>query len=728
MMNNLMFADYDLPESSEHNGDRSENEQSEDICVETLLFEKLGPNGKQFFIDIKQKFPNKWRSYIKANFWCDNQICLPRWLTEDDKPEWLSHFFQKADRGFQELWLQSGFFKEDPQWLEELLIREKAQISRCFFITGNIGDYAFDVQYGYRPVRDLVTDAFLKRKSLVFKYSLSRGLECCTPDANTNHFTDEIKCLMSNSPSHASPPVMNISQQVMWKSCQVFDAFQKWLNPGLSTTKDNHEPIFGQTEDDTNQSVCLIVENAHLLFPEQMLDAERGFLIDTLLSWASSQSLFHSSHCILLLADELNDISEPLRCNGGKIEQIDVPRPSQATIRLKFLISLFSHSISMIGTRYLNRQQPVFDGYEGKIYEKFQAIAEDTAGMTLLGIEDLFQEMSVSPVPVFSRSKLMALKKNRLAQESEGLLQVIDPKITLSQVGGYQHLKKNLKQTIAQLKKAQTDPVCRSILPKGILFLGPPGTGKTLVAETIAKEANVSFVKLGDFRSMYVGQSERNLSKVLDLIKSLHPVIVFLDELDQTEGGQRGQSGDSGVSQRVFGKLLQFMSDPDHRGKILWIGASNRPDNIDPAMMRPGRFDEVLPFLLPDNESRKDIFKKIIKRHSEFSTLSFQLSEESYDILAQHSDGLSGAEIEMIVNEVIRRVVLTIDQRNTIHIKDFNAVFEDFIRPVRTADYRAMEKASLDAVRFKNRLSNHMDLNLNVDITDYQKVKNEYKY
>lgn len=113
-------------------------------------------------------------------------------------------------------------------------------------------------------------------------------------------------------------------------------------------------------------------------------------------------------------------------------------------------------------------------------------------------------------------------------------------------------------------------------------------------------------------------------------------VIVFVDEIDQAFGQRGGPSGDGGVDQRIFGRLLEFMSDTDHRGKILWIGASNFPDRIDPAMKRAGRMDLVLPFLLPDAESRRQIFKVILEHKLDgVTSVQHRLGDADFEELAR---------------------------------------------------------------------------------------------
>jgi SpoVK/Ycf46/Vps4 family AAA+-type ATPase len=205
----------------------------------------------------------------------------------------------------------------------------------------------------------------------------------------------------------------------------------------------------------------------------------------------------------------------------------------------------------------------------------------------------------------------------------------------------------------------------------GILFLGPPGTGKTVVAKALANETHWNYAEMGDIREKWVGQSERNLSKVLSLIESLEPVIVFIDEIDQAEGS-RGEAGDSGVSRRIFAKLLSFMSDTRLRGEVLWVGASNRPDLLDAALRRPGRFDDKLIFLPPDEAGRADILRVMFEHKLE---ISHQIT--SFAAAAQMTDGLTGAELEVIANRSRRFAAR--NQRDSVTENDLLACINDFI-------------------------------------------------
>lgn len=255
-------------------------------------------------------------------------------------------------------------------------------------------------------------------------------------------------------------------------------------------------------------------------------------------------------------------------------------------------------------------------------------------------------------------------------------------------------------------------PLITRTIPMGILFLGPPGTGKTLIAKAFAKMCNTNFVILGDFRSMWVGQSERNLSKALELIRSLSPVIVFMDEIDQSEGS-RGESGDSGVGKRIFSKLLQFMSDTSLRGKVLWIAASNRPDLIDAALKRAGRFDMTIPFFLPGPEERQKIFEIHLKNEAiDYSNITASIWSE----LVQQTRGFTGAEIEVLVNETIR--IATIEKelvKGKLYLEGrfILEVLEHYAPTTNRNMYYKMMALALQDITFTNTLpKDYQDIRL----------------
>jgi len=338
-------------------------------------------------------------------------------------------------------------------------------------------------------------------------------------------------------------------------------------------------------------------------------------------------------------------------------------------------------------------------------------LSHDTAGLSLLAIEDLLQQAAVSTAHRLHLDEVMRLKRDRLRQESQGLIEVIQPRRGLEDIGGYPELKERLRSVVSALLQAK-DPLVRSTLPMGILFVGPPGIGKSITAEALAGESGINLVKLGDFRGMYVGESERNLSRLFGLLETLYPAIVFVDEMDQALGRREQQgTGDSGVDRRVFGRLLEFMSDTAHRGRILWIGASNYPNNIDPAMKRAGRFDLVVPFLLPDRDSRKEILRLQLSRwESKAPGRLPQLPEPAeLDRLAALTDGFSGAELEAVVGETVRRLVWHTPAARAAAAEPLAAAFERVLAAYRLPDgvrreYEKMTRLALAEVSYLDTL------------------------
>ncbi|RMH77216.1 MAG: AAA family ATPase, partial [Calditrichaeota bacterium] len=216
-------------------------------------------------------------------------------------------------------------------------------------------------------------------------------------------------------------------------------------------------------------------------------------------------------------------------------------------------------------------------------------------------------------------------KKDVIQSMSQGMLIPFESNLTFDAIGGLKGAKAYFRKISEALREMVNHPELREIVPKGVLLTGPPGTGKSLLAKALAKESGISLVKMGDIRSMWVGESERRMSLVLELLKAMAPVIVFIDEIDQAIGRRSGYSGDSGVSGRIFGKILEFMGDNDNRGRVVWIAATNRADLLDDAMIR--RFDRVIPVLLPGSAEEWVAVIEGITKQIEFSQVTFPPEE-----------------------------------------------------------------------------------------------------
>lgn len=225
--------------------------------------------------------------------------------------------------------------------------------------------------------------------------------------------------------------------------------------------------------------------------------------------------------------------------------------------------------------------------------------------------------------------------------------------ITFNDVAGEDEAKELLKEIVDFLHNPQKYQEIGAVCPKGALLVGPPGTGKTLLAKAVAGEANVPFFSISgsEFVEMFVGMGA---SKVRDLFKQANekaPCIVFIDEID-TIGKKRDNQGYSGNDEReqTLNQLLTEMDGFDASKGVVILAATNRPDSLDPALLRPGRFDRRIPVDLPDLKGREEILKVHARKIKLADNVDF-------NAIARAASGASGAELANMINEAALRAV-----------------------------------------------------------------------
>ncbi|MGN0092903.1 MAG: proteasome-activating nucleotidase, partial [Methanobrevibacter sp.] len=240
------------------------------------------------------------------------------------------------------------------------------------------------------------------------------------------------------------------------------------------------------------------------------------------------------------------------------------------------------------------------------------------------------------------------------------------PDVTYDDIGGLDDQIVEVKETVELpltkpelFKKIGIDP------PKGILLYGPPGTGKTLLAKAVANETNATFIKIvaSEFVKKYIGEGARLVREVFELAKEKAPAIIFIDEIDAVAAKRlkSSTSGDREV-QRTLMQLLAELDGFESRGDIGIIGATNRPDILDPALLRPGRFDRFIEVPEPNEEARKQILK--------IHTSKMALDEEAdLDLLATLTDGCSGADLKAICTEAGMFAIRA--DRDSVTVSDF---------------------------------------------------------
>jgi len=243
---------------------------------------------------------------------------------------------------------------------------------------------------------------------------------------------------------------------------------------------------------------------------------------------------------------------------------------------------------------------------------------------------------------------------------------IVKPETSYEEIGG-------LEAQIVEIREAVEDPLLRPELykkvgidpPKGVLLVGSPGTGKTLLAKAVAHKTNATFIRFvgSELVQKYIGEGARLVRELFDLARQKSPSIVFIDELDSV-GAKRldtATSGDREV-QRTLMQLLAELDGFNPLGEVKIIGASNRPDILDEALLRPGRFDRIIEIPLPNVDGRREIFKIHTRR------MNIDETVDPHD-LSVKTDGATGAEIKAICTEAGMFAIR--DNRDLVTLADF---------------------------------------------------------
>ena len=253
-------------------------------------------------------------------------------------------------------------------------------------------------------------------------------------------------------------------------------------------------------------------------------------------------------------------------------------------------------------------------------------------------------------------------------------LQIQVPKVQWSEIGGLIKVKQTLQEAVAG---ALIDPALyaytRAKAPRGVLLYGPPGTGKTLLAKAIATQAQANFISVAgsELLTKWVGASEQSIRQLFAQARQASPCVIFIDEIDTLAPARGSYQGDSGVSDRVIGQLLTELDGLQSVEGLLVIGATNRRDFIDPALLRSGRIELHMMVDLPDRDSRSSI----LEVHNRDRPLDINLN---LDFWAEETDGWNGADLAFLSNRAAIFAIRRHQQANSNQIENLRITNEDF--------------------------------------------------
>ncbi|MBA3766757.1 MAG: AAA family ATPase [Acidobacteria bacterium] len=273
-----------------------------------------------------------------------------------------------------------------------------------------------------------------------------------------------------------------------------------------------------------------------------------------------------------------------------------------------------------------------------------------------------------------------------------------------------EEVKKDLLVIAESIREGRTSRV-----PMGILFTGPMGTGKTFVAEAFAKECGLTTIKLKNFRSKWVGATEGNLEKILNVIRAIGQVVVIIDEGDRAFGNTDGE-GDGGTSSRVIARIKEFMSDTSNRGRILFLVMTNRPDKLDVDLKRAGRLDRKIPFLYVQTPEEVELVARALVRKNKIKTdvdlaairdgfsaklVGYSNADIEAVILLANDDAAraAGGDAAVLAEHFLRAATDYFPSRDAelLEYMELLAVFETSSRRLLPAKYASITPEELDA-------------------------------
>lgn len=403
-------------------------------------------------------------------------------------------------------------------------------------------------------------------------------------------------------------------------------------------------------EDDANKrrSMALVFEYAQYLVPTGdvgSLASRQGSRLVRFLQWAQNPYIKRRNICFAMIADKLSEVNDRLT-QSPHVATIEIPMP-ELECRQHFI-------------EYTTKE----DGLDKITDFSSLQLAGMSNGLSITSVNQLLSRATQSKTRIDGK-RFRRLKKGAIERQCQGLLEFVEPQHTLDLVVGHVAAKKRLREDAEFIMSNRLDAA-----PMGYLLCGPVGTGKTFLAECYAGSIGIPCVKLRNFRSKYVGESEGNLEKVLNVLRSLGPVIVIIDEADAALG-DRTSDGDSGTSGRIFSMIASQMGDTAYRGRIIWMLLTCRPDLLPIDIKRQGRAEVHIPLFYPRDEQESEQMFVVMARKNKITLAADALKDFDLD------RNLSGADIEGIVLNA-KRTALT-DGRQELTTADIGGALERFI-------------------------------------------------
>lgn len=523
-----------------------------------------------------------------------------------------------------------------PAWARDLSEKYYSRTLAMFVLSGNVHDLQPIERNGavdYLPLYKFLEEAMFGRRDIIVRYDRGGGLAFATPEMQL----DFRRSLEAYDSFHGTA----FSKGLPRNPDSVLTLLESYLRVRLTDGK----------------KVAVVIDYAETIVPASGASgssAEDRNALVILKRWAQNSLFLKSDATIVLVTENLSELNQSIVQNPG-VAVVPVSLPDEAG-RAEF-------------AKWQLALTPLPEGSDVTP----EALAKLGSGLRRVQLQHLLSHAHQNKQPLTLKF-LSQRKKELIEAESGGLLEFIQSKYDLSMVAGNDAAKQKLRDAAAALRTGRTD-----VLPMGYVICGPVGTGKTFLTNCFAGEVGIPAVILKNFRSMWQGQTEGNLERVLTLLKAMSPIAVIVDEAD-AQLGDRDNSGDSGVGNRVFAQIAQFMGNTENRGKVIWFLLTCRPDLLPVDLKRQGRAEEHIALFYPDTGEERLAMLRAMQTKTGTSLKSDEVEKA---FLAQARQ-LSGADIEAVLVRAKMRAVLRGEER--VDASDLTATLEDFIPPAYPAE------------------------------------------
>jgi AAA+ superfamily predicted ATPase len=542
-----------------------------------------------------------------------------------------------------------------PAWAERLGDAYLAGTSCTFLLHGNVRDLVpvaapgQDAASGWGTVPEFLARELFGKWDIVLAYDVGKGLRpLAGPDANRlRSMAQWLTERLGNAANWPRDPDAAVA------------AIDALLERNLLEAPEQRKRI------------ALVLDYAQYLAPagDAASSARSGAgRLVRLLSWATNPLLRRVNVAIVLITDSMADMHPHLVTNPA-VTAINVPLPDAAERERFALATAAAAGMPAVQMDAVKRAAAVSGGLS---LESLRAVITMSA-----------REGTEVDGPEF------ALKKKDLIERScQGLVEFIQPRLTLDAVAGHAEAKKRLESDARAIKRGQFESA-----PMGYLICGPVGTGKSFIAECYAGSVGIPCAVLKNFRSKYVGETEGNLERALDVLRSLGPVVVIIDEADAALGN-RDQGGDSGTQARVFSMIARQMGDTRYRGKIVWMLLTSRPDLLPIDLKRQGRAEVHIPLFYPHDQAEMEAMFTAMARKSHVKLAPGLPGPVDLEL------GLSGADIESVVLAARRKGLDRAAEAgtpapDTISAEDLKAALDDFMPSAQGLEKEMQEIAAV---------------------------------